>query len=336
MIESNAEGEINKCVHCGFCLESCPTYVITRSEVHSPRGRIMEVKLNLKSDGIDTCMYCRRCEIACPSGVIYSRIITSARKPDVFKKIMLKTLEKPKLLYVATKGIMKGNEEFSLRIREFIKQVKPPLEINEKDANLYVIPGCIMSTYFRDTVENVVSFLQRREFRIKIINGCCGLAHYSEGDVKGGDNSLNELVKDLRGKEAICLSSNCTAHMREKGFKVMDLSEFLIKTGTKVNVGEPFVVHYPCHAHLEGLSIYLEDAIKDKENEMEMEDPSFECGAGGAFFLFNKEISDSVIEEKNRKVRASKAKVVISTNPSCSLALRKSGLRVVHLGDLLH
>jgi glycolate oxidase iron-sulfur subunit len=76
------------CVHCGLCLESCPTYVITRAEMDSPRGRIYLMKAltegSLELDGdtvrhLDLCLECRGCETACPSGVRYGRLIEHAR-----------------------------------------------------------------------------------------------------------------------------------------------------------------------------------------------------------------------------------------------------------------
>src|SRR6516164_2017378 len=76
------------CVHCGLCLESCPTYVVTRAEMDSPRGRIYlmkalaEGRLELDRDAVrhlDLCLECRGCETACPSGVQYGRLIEHAR-----------------------------------------------------------------------------------------------------------------------------------------------------------------------------------------------------------------------------------------------------------------
>lgn len=76
------------CVHCGLCLEACPTYAISRSEMDSPRGRIYlmkalaEGRLELDPDAVrhlDLCLGCRGCETACPSGVHYGRLIEDAR-----------------------------------------------------------------------------------------------------------------------------------------------------------------------------------------------------------------------------------------------------------------
>jgi len=76
------------CVHCGLCLEACPTYIVTRAEMDSPRGRIYlmkalaEGRLELDNDAVrhlDLCLGCRGCETACPSGVHYGRLIEDAR-----------------------------------------------------------------------------------------------------------------------------------------------------------------------------------------------------------------------------------------------------------------
>jgi glycolate oxidase iron-sulfur subunit len=76
------------CVHCGLCLEACPTYVLTRAEMDSPRGRIYLMKaladgtLELDADAVrhlDLCLECRGCETACPSGVHYGKLIEQTR-----------------------------------------------------------------------------------------------------------------------------------------------------------------------------------------------------------------------------------------------------------------
>lgn len=77
------------CVHCGLCLEACPTYVVTRAEMDSPRGRVYLMKalaegaLDLDADAVrhlDLCLECRGCETACPSGVRYGKLIERARE----------------------------------------------------------------------------------------------------------------------------------------------------------------------------------------------------------------------------------------------------------------
>ncbi|CAA9572575.1 MAG: Glycolate dehydrogenase, iron-sulfur subunit GlcF [uncultured Truepera sp.] len=78
---------VESCVHCGFCLPTCPTYVVSGEEMHSPRGRIVlmkgvlegELALADATEYIDACLGCLACVTACPSGVEYGELITSFR-----------------------------------------------------------------------------------------------------------------------------------------------------------------------------------------------------------------------------------------------------------------
>ena len=83
-----AEAEIRKCVHCGFCTATCPTYVLLGDERDSPRGRIELIRAMLESDAppaaatvthIDRCLSCLSCRTTCPSGVDYGQLIDEAR-----------------------------------------------------------------------------------------------------------------------------------------------------------------------------------------------------------------------------------------------------------------
>jgi len=80
--------KINDCVHCGFCLPTCPTYAETRNELDSPRGRIYLMKSAVEGkipmdesfvSHIDLCLGCLACQTACPSGVHYSSLIEKTR-----------------------------------------------------------------------------------------------------------------------------------------------------------------------------------------------------------------------------------------------------------------
>jgi glycolate oxidase iron-sulfur subunit len=109
---------IDDCVHCGFCLETCPTYVLWGAEADSPRGRIVLVNDGLNTDGpmsdemvthFDRCLGCMACVTACPSGVRYDRLIERVR-PQVerrhkrtpaeraLRKLLFETLPHPKRL----------------------------------------------------------------------------------------------------------------------------------------------------------------------------------------------------------------------------------------------
>jgi glycolate oxidase iron-sulfur subunit len=85
---AESEKVVRKCVHCGFCLATCPTYVLLGDELDSPRGRIYLIKDMLENDRpadpetvkhIDRCLSCLSCMTTCPSGVNYMRLVDHAR-----------------------------------------------------------------------------------------------------------------------------------------------------------------------------------------------------------------------------------------------------------------
>ena len=82
-----AESILRKCVHCGFCTATCPTYQLLGDELDGPRGRIYLIKQVLEGTAatektqlhLDRCLTCRACETTCPSGVHYSRLLDIGR-----------------------------------------------------------------------------------------------------------------------------------------------------------------------------------------------------------------------------------------------------------------
>ena len=85
---ATSEAVIRKCVHCGFCLATCPTYVLLGDELDSPRGRIYLMKEMLEHEAaptpevvthIDRCLSCLSCMTTCPSGVHYGHLVDHAR-----------------------------------------------------------------------------------------------------------------------------------------------------------------------------------------------------------------------------------------------------------------
>ena len=83
-----AEAILRKCVHCGFCTATCPTYQVLGDELDGPRGRIYLIKQVLEGKAptrstqlhLDRCLTCRNCESTCPSGVEYGHLIDIGRK----------------------------------------------------------------------------------------------------------------------------------------------------------------------------------------------------------------------------------------------------------------
>ena len=79
---------IKDCVHCGFCLPTCPSYAVFEEEMDSPRGRIVLMRIGHEEGSdlspemtthLDRCLGCMACVTACPSGVQYDRLIEQVR-----------------------------------------------------------------------------------------------------------------------------------------------------------------------------------------------------------------------------------------------------------------
>src|SRR3954466_8048467 len=92
-----AEAILRKCVHCGFCTATCPTYQILGDELDGPRGRIYLIKQVLEGQAptretqlhLDRCLTCRNCETTCPSGVEYGRLV------DIGRRVVDAKVERP-------------------------------------------------------------------------------------------------------------------------------------------------------------------------------------------------------------------------------------------------
>ena len=87
LLDKPQTADLDRCVHCGLCLNACPTYRELRVEMDSPRGRIYQMAqvaagapiTQTYRDHIDLCLACRGCETACPSGVQYGHLVEAAR-----------------------------------------------------------------------------------------------------------------------------------------------------------------------------------------------------------------------------------------------------------------
>ena len=109
---------IRSCVHCGFCLPSCPTYRLTKRERSSPRGRIwlmnqvsignLELLDPIFEEEMSLCLNCRACEAVCPSGVKYGEILEASRSQiEAHRETPLKERAARGLAFNALFGNMK-------------------------------------------------------------------------------------------------------------------------------------------------------------------------------------------------------------------------------------
>jgi Fe-S oxidoreductase len=174
--------ELYQCVHCGLCLNQCPTYRVLRLEPESPRGRIHLVKaaadgrieLNDRfKEHLYLCLLCRACETACPSGVQYGQIAETARAVigppgskltrAILNLAFTRLLPYPRRLRFLF-GLLRLYQRTGLQ-----RLIQPvlPAKIREMDAMLPVIP----QDSFQPNSQ-ALSAIGVRRARVAVLNGC--------------------------------------------------------------------------------------------------------------------------------------------------------------------
>ena len=174
--------ELYQCVHCGLCLNQCPTYRALRLEPESPRGRIHLVKAAAEGridlterfkDHLYLCLLCRACETACPSGVQYGRIAETAREQlgppgtplarSVLNFVFTQLLPYPNRLRLAASFLrLYQRSGLQLLTRSLL-----PKKLREMDSMLPSIPQ-----NFFEPKAHTFSAIGERRARVALLNGC--------------------------------------------------------------------------------------------------------------------------------------------------------------------
>jgi glycolate oxidase iron-sulfur subunit len=174
--------ELYQCVHCGLCLNHCPTYRVLRLEPESPRGRIHLVKAaadgraelnDLFKEHIYLCLLCRACETACPSGVQYGRIAEAAREQlgppgsrwarAALNLVFTRLLPYPWRLRLAFRLLWLYQQTGLQRILRRLL----PAKLRDMDALLPAIP----SRFFHPKAA-ILPAIGPRRAKVAMLNGC--------------------------------------------------------------------------------------------------------------------------------------------------------------------
>ena len=252
---ADASAGIDACVHCGFCLQACPTYLTLEDENDSPRGRIVLmhalVEGTLPVDDpdvrthIDRCLGCRACETACPSGVPYGHLLEAtratltAKQPNApIARAILFTFARPALLSMAMLG---GRIARALRISSLLARLpgrlgfamamleatrapvkraayRPSGDGSRGSATL--LTGCVMEGLFAETNRATERTLAANDYAIVPTSGqrCCGALHAHAGDAETARALARHNIDAFEASGAdyvVANAAGCGALMKE-------------------------------------------------------------------------------------------------------------------------
>jgi len=215
---SSADGILRKCVHCGFCNATCPTYQIVGDELDGPRGRIYLIKDMLENDKpanekiakhIDRCLSCYACMTTCPSGVNYMHLVDHARnhiektfvRPffDRFiRNLLSKILPSPTLFRMAgysarlfypfrflfpkkIKNMMKYMPNSFPASRQENKEIYSP--VGKTYARVALLTGCVQRVISPQINDATIDILNRHGVEVIVPKkvDCCGSLNHHLG-----------------------------------------------------------------------------------------------------------------------------------------------------------
>jgi glycolate oxidase iron-sulfur subunit len=219
---AHARDGLDRCVHCGFCLQACPTYVVLEDENDSPRGRLVLMRSLLEGaldtgdtaarGHLDRCLGCRACETVCPSGVPYGHLLEATRATLTARhplplpaRMMLGVFARPWLLRLAMAGgrflrasglakllsrLIPGRYGFALHMLE---STRLPMErgtyqprATATRGSVALLKGCVMEGLYEPTNRATERTLVVNGYRMVDAPGqrCCGALHAHAGDLE--------------------------------------------------------------------------------------------------------------------------------------------------------
>jgi glycolate oxidase iron-sulfur subunit len=256
-----ADAILRRCVHCGFCTATCPTYQILGDELDGPRGRIYLIKQLLEGQAVtrktqrhlDRCLTCRACETTCPSGVVYHRLA------DIGREMLERRVRRPlteRLMRYGLRQVLPRHGRFSALLRlgrlarpllpAAVKKKIPPRQAakpwpgEDRTRRMLVLDACGQADGAPNTNAAAARVLDR--LGVQLIDvpkaGCCGAVsyHLSQAQEAKGymRNNIDAWWPEIEaGTEAIVITaSGCGAMVKEYGDILRDDPDYADKAKT--------------------------------------------------------------------------------------------------------
>ncbi len=203
-----AEAILRKCVHCGFCTATCPTYQLLGDELDGPRGRIYLIKQVLEGaeptrktqQHLDRCLTCRNCESTCPSGVEYGHLV------DIGRKVVDAKVERPvperALRWLLKEGLpsplfgpaMKLGQSVRALLPSALRHKVPPRQSagawpsQTHARRVLMLEGCVQPAMMPNINTATARVLDAAGLQVVRVPqaGCCGAVRFHLNDQSGG------------------------------------------------------------------------------------------------------------------------------------------------------
>ena len=243
-----ADAILRKCVHCGFCTATCPTYQLLGDELDGPRGRIYLMKQVLEGEPVtrstqlhlDRCLTCRNCETTCPSGVQYGNLVEIGRRlvdervPRPTGERALRWLLKEGLTSPLFKPAMKAGQMVRPLLPAVLKaKVPPPAAAaahrwpkREHPRKVLLLTGCVQPAMMPNINSATARVLDAAGIQTLVADaaGCCGAIRLHLGDHGGALDHMRRNIDawwplvSAGSVEAIVMNaSGCGVTVKEYG-----------------------------------------------------------------------------------------------------------------------
>ena len=243
------------CVHCGFCLPTCPTFVLWHEEMDSPRGRIhlMDARLDgavALNDTVtahfDRCLGCMACVSSCPSGVRYDRLIEATRAAveeeyaRPFGEALLRGLlfrvlpHRRRARYALRLAAQMRSLPLPPRLRPLV-DVAPPCREDgwapertapegEPRGTVGLLTGCVQAAAFPDVNRATARVLAAEGLEVLAPpQGCCGALSVHAGRIEEARAFARRLIAVFEGVDTVVVdAAGCGSHLKELGWLLED------------------------------------------------------------------------------------------------------------------